>query len=115
MSAGGASTVRGYLESEQIGDNGVHSSLELRGPALWSNSSAASLRPHLFVEGAYLWLNEPLPSQTAHFALSSAGTGLRFSVGKRAEAVLEAAWPLRSSQYSPAGSARLQFLTVLRF
>jgi hemolysin activation/secretion protein len=116
FSAGGANSVRGYLESEEIADNGLHGSLELRGPSLWSRKdSSGSLQPILFVEGAHLWLRDPLPSQQSEFNLSSAGIGLRFKDGRRIDALLDLGWPFQSTTYTEAGHLRLQFSTVVHF
>jgi hemolysin activation/secretion protein len=116
FSAGGANTVRGYLESEQIADNGFHGSLELRGPSLWSRKDdSGGLEPHLFVEGAHLTLRDPLPAQQSHFSISSAGLGLRFKDGRRLDAVLDLAVPFQSTTYTEAGHPRLQFSTTVHF
>ena len=116
FSAGGAGTVRGYLESEQVADNGFHGSLELRGPSLWSRKdNSGSLQPHLFVEGAHLALRDPLPAQQSHFTISSAGIGLRFKDGRRLDAVLDLAFPFQSTTYTEAGQPRLQFSTTVHF
>ncbi len=115
FSSGGATSVRGYLESEQIGDNGAHSSLELRGPSLLRNNGPAKLLPLAFVEGSYLWLNDPLPGQQTEFSIYSAGLGLRLSEWHRLEASLDVAWPLKDSTYSHVGDTRVQFSTKIQF
>lgn len=115
FSAGGSSTVRGYLESEQIADNGVHSAFELRGPSLLRGEGAAQLRPIAFVEGAYLWLNDPLPGQQSEFSLYSAGLGLRLNEWHRLDAMLDLGVPLKDSTYTDAGQARLQFSVTIKF
>jgi hemolysin activation/secretion protein len=113
FSGGGASSVRGYLESEQIGDNGVHSSFELRGPLLFGGS--VQLRPLAFVEGAYLWLTDPLPGQQSEASLYSTGIGLRLSEWHRLDATLDLGIPLKSTSYTDAGQARLQFSATMKF
>lgn len=113
FSGGGASSVRGYLESEQIADNGVHSSFELRGPLLFGGT--VQLRPLAFIEGAYLWLNDPLPGQQSEFSLYSAGIGLRLSEWHRMDASLDLGIPLKDSSYTDAGQARLQFSATMKF
>lgn len=116
FSAGGAGTVRGYLESEQVADNGFHGTLELRAPSVWSRKDASgSLEPHLFVEGAHLTLRDPLPRQQSHFSISSAGLGLRFKDGRQIDAVLDLAFPFQSTTYTEAGHPRLQFSTTVHF
>ena len=113
--AGGASSVRGYLEAEEVGDNAVHSSIELRGLSLLRGDGAARLVPLAFVEGAYLWLNDPLPGQQSEFSLYSAGLGLRLSEWHRFEAALDVAWPLKDSPYSRAGETRVVFSATAKF
>lgn len=115
FSAGGSASVRGYLESEQIADNGAHSSIELRGPSLLSGKGSARLIPLAFVEGSYLWLNDALPGQQREFSLYSTGLGLRLTEWHRLEAALDLAWPLKDSTYSHAGDARVQFSTRIQF
>ena len=73
--AGGMDSVRGYFEGETAGDAGWRLRTEVRTPALLDLGSSA-LRAVGFVEGSVLWLNEPLPGQTAEFSLASAGLGL---------------------------------------
>jgi hemolysin activation/secretion protein len=116
FSAGGANSVRGYLESEQIADNGVHGSLELRAPSLWSRKdNSGSLQPHAFVEGARLWLRDPLPAQQSRFTLSSGGFGLRFNDGRHINATLDVGWPFHSTNATQIRDPRFQFGTVVSF
>lgn len=74
--AGGMDSVRGYFEGEAAGDAGWRLRGEIKTPSLFDLGSAA-LRALVFVEGAQLWLNSPLPGQTSDFTLASAGFGLR--------------------------------------
>lgn len=80
FSAGGADTVRGYVEAERLGDNAVHGTLEVRTPQLLARSRAKIEQSYLFAftDAAKLWIQEPLPSQARQFTLASAGVGLRF-------------------------------------
>jgi hemolysin activation/secretion protein len=79
FSAGGASSVRGYLEAERLGDLGASLSLELHSPSLVKASRVDDLRVFGFYDVASLRLEDPLPSQADTFRLESAGVGLRFS------------------------------------
>jgi hemolysin activation/secretion protein len=116
FSAGGAGSVRGYLESEQIGDNGVHGMIELRGPTFWrQENSKRGVRPHLFFEGTHLWLNDPLPGAASQFTLLSGGIGLRANAGKYFEAAVDVAKPFRETTYTRPGDVRLQASARLRF
>ena len=80
--AGGVDSVRGYTESERLGDNGIRGSIELRTPQLLSGY------PHItqsywyvFADGARVRILDPLPAQRTGYDLDSEGLGFRFKVG----------------------------------
>lgn len=77
--AGGNATVRGYNESEVLGDNGLLSSLELRspnwGPALWKPLD--ELRAFGFFDWAGLSLHDTLPGEDDSASIGSVGLGIR--------------------------------------
>ena len=77
--AGGADSVRGYLESERLGDYGAHGMLELHAPNLMGTTEGLStiLYPLAFLEGASIRIRDPLPGQQSSFSLSSAGPSPR--------------------------------------
>ena len=99
-SAGGQSTVRGYLESAALGDNGVVGTLELRSPSFigakkeGSKSQDNEWRVYAFVEGATLSLNDPLPEQTSHFNLASVGIGTHLKLREHFNGSLDVSMPL---------------------
>jgi hemolysin activation/secretion protein len=74
--AGGIDTVRGYLEGEAAGDAGWRLRFEAKSPPLLE-LGATPLRGLIFIEGAYLQVNDALPGQEASFRLAGAGLGLR--------------------------------------
>ncbi len=61
FAGGGLDTVRGYLESEVLGDNALIGSFELRSPSLPKVAKIDEWRIYGFVEGGSLTLNDPLP------------------------------------------------------
>ncbi|MDR6674363.1 ShlB/FhaC/HecB family hemolysin secretion/activation protein [Xanthomonas sp. 1678] len=77
MSIGGMDTVRGYKESEALGDYGVTAQLELRSPsfASWFGAAAQEARARAFVDGGYVRIHKPLPEQTPSETLVSVGIG----------------------------------------
>jgi len=79
LTAGGASSVRGYLESEVVGDDGLRGGLELRTPRLPSAGITGVKNFYLlaFAEAARLHVLDALPEQQSRFNISSAGLGLR--------------------------------------
>jgi hemolysin activation/secretion protein len=78
FSAGGAASVRGYLEAERLGDLGASMSVELQSPQLAKGDRIKELRLLGFYDAGSLRLLEPLPDQDSVFRLSSAGIGFRF-------------------------------------
>ncbi len=109
-SAGGAQTVRGYLESEALGDEAVRGTFELRTPARvgrWP-VEGSTLNGFVFLDAASLWLKDPLPGQTSRYRLSSTGLGLRFSAG-RWKLSLDGGWPLKATINTKKGEPRLNF------
>jgi hemolysin activation/secretion protein len=81
FSGGGLGTVRGYLESEALGDNALFGSVELRSPSLFTYMGLPEKenewRFYTFCEGGLLTLNEPLKEQQDRFNLASYGVGSR--------------------------------------
>ena len=84
FSGGGLGTVRGYLESEALGDNALFGSVELRSPSLgtWIGKSVDDWRFYIFSEGGLLSLNQPLPEQQSKYTLASVGAGTRVKIEK---------------------------------
>ena len=78
FSMGGLNTVRGYLESQAVGDSAIAGSIELRSPSLlqwWTKSDKHELRLLGFVDAGSVFINDPLPEQTTNFNLLSVGFG----------------------------------------
>jgi hemolysin activation/secretion protein len=82
FSGGGLGTVRGYLESEELGDNGVFGSGELRTPSLGDvfGKAVNDWRIYIFAEGGILTIDQPLPEQQQEFRLASVGAGTRIKL-----------------------------------
>lgn len=116
--AGGADSVRGYLEATAVGDNGLRGSIELRSGNLVAGGEGAwlgALRAHAFFEGAGLWLKAPLPAQDHRFGLLSTGFGLRLQARRYASLALDLGWPLRQVGQTQKGSLRVHASAVLEF
>lgn len=111
FSVGGVDTVRGYHESEVLGDQGVTAGLELQSPALLARRSPLfeGLRLTLFAEAGRVWIKEALPGTESRDDLSGAGIGLRFSALRSVEGSFDWAWPLASAGSVEAGDARAHF------
>jgi len=113
--AGGADTVRGYLEAEELGDRGVRGGLELSAPPYRGVPGLDELIALAFVEGARLWVVKPLPGQISHSQLASTGLGLRASLRKQLSAAVDLALPLTDASTTQAGDWRWHFALEYAF
>lgn len=112
FSAGGLSTVRGYLESSVLGDNAAVASLELRSPSLaeWLPGKwVRELRFYTFMEGGWVNLHDPLPEQQSRFYLASYGFGLRGKLTSYLSGSLDLGIPLVGQSQTKPNSLLLTF------
>lgn len=120
FSAGGQGSVRGYLLSDALGDDGTHASLELRTPPLEhlidpEGGLFSALRLLAFVDYAHTSLLSPLPEQDANFELTSAGFGLRSTLLSTLHLDLDYGDPLRTVGATLANHSRLHFRVYSNF
>lgn len=117
FAGGGLATVRGYLEAEELGDNGFFGSVEFRSPSLLSalGAEANEWRFYVFADGGYLTLIDPLPQQDSSFALASFGVGTRIHFRNHFNGSLDAAVPLFSQTQTSALDVRLTFRVWTEF
>lgn len=110
-SGGGLATVRGYLESEVLGDSAVFASLELRSPSFLARGKERGdeWRVYAFVEGGFATLNDPLPEQNADFSLASVGVGSRLHMLQHLNGSLDFGVPLVSQLQTSALDLLLTF------
>jgi hemolysin activation/secretion protein len=107
---GGLDSVRGYTESERLGDNGVHGSLELRTPQLMNRLSPAITQSYayVFADGGHVRILDPLPAQISGYRLASLGFGERFKYrGLTVDA--DAAHVLTAGYVTRKGANSIQF------
>lgn len=109
FSGGGLETVRGYLESEVLGDNALLGSMELRSPSVDGFFGIDEWRVFVFSEGGVLTLNDPLPEQQSQFTLASVGVGTRLKMFGHLNGSLDVGLPLISQSVTPAESLLLTF------
>lgn len=117
---GGVQTVRGYLEAEELGDNGLAASLEVHSPSL-----VPLLPEHLqqayvfgFVDAGLVGILDPLPidgEKTSSYSLASAGLGMRINAFGGLQTELEWAYPLTTSSNVNRGDSRLHFQVMYGF
>lgn len=124
FSLGGQDTVRGYLESEVLGDYGVAGTLELRTPNLAQYLEQKLPNPlgdpikynafddwrfFAFVDGANARIHEPLTEQQSHFDLASYGVGMRMKTLRYLNSIVFVGVPLTSQQVTVANHPRFSF------
>lgn len=111
FNAGGADTVRGYPESQAMGDDAFLLNLELRSPPLapaeqaWMND----LQLLVFSDNAWLRRHDPLPSEQQSQNLASVGIGARMVAGKNFNLALDWASPLDDAGSIKRNDARFHF------
>ncbi|QOG23796.1 ShlB/FhaC/HecB family hemolysin secretion/activation protein [Bradyrhizobium sp. SEMIA] len=124
FSLGGQDTVRGYLESEVLGDYGVAGTLELRTPNLAQYMQQKLPNPlgdpikynafddwrfFAFVDGGNARIHEPLTDQQSHFDLASYGVGMRMKTLRYLNSIVFVGVPLTSQQVTVANHPRFSF------
>lgn len=104
FSIGGLDSVRGYYESESLGDMGAAATLEARTPSFADALGDAfqELRLRAFVDAGYARINDPLPDQSRSETLVSAGLGASLKVFEHLNGSIDVAHPLSS----PSGRER---------
>ena len=108
MGAGGTESVRGYAETQQLGDYGAQGTLELRSPYLGPKDAKnlQDLRALVFVDTAKLWVREAQNGQNSTFALLSTGLGLRVTAWQSLELSVDWAKALKDSASVKDGDTR---------
>lgn len=102
FSAGGLDTVRGYYESQELGDYGVYGQYELESPSIHPWLFGDDWRFFAFADGAYLRVRDALPDLEGDVfdeaGLASVGLGTRLRLLDHLNASLILAAPLIDRQ-----------------
>ncbi|KGM30588.1 ShlB/FhaC/HecB family hemolysin secretion/activation protein, partial [Inquilinus limosus] len=112
FSAGGVSTVPGYVESEELGDNGWIAALRLTTPNLgqWIDPSLVEdWRVYAYGDYAELWLQDVNPGQDDEFQLASVGFGTRVKLLNHLTGSVDLAVPLIDASDTRANDIRILF------
>jgi len=116
FSAGGLTSVRGYLSAEAVGDGGVFGSIELQTPVIASVPGVLDgWKAYAFIDGAGLWVTQPLAEQQEEFFLYSAGLGTRVQLLKRLNGDVVAGFPLRDGPNRTTGRPYFSFSLKAEF
>lgn len=117
FSAGGAYSVRGYHETQELADEALMGSLELHSPRLFPQDweFTKDLRLLAFIDGAKLWNMEALPGTPSQASLAGTGLGLRMEFWRRVLGELDWGYPLiRAGNVGP-GNQRIHFRLAYEF
>lgn len=112
FSLGGMSSVRGYYESEAIGDYGFALQTELRSPDLAATLGGGllnELRFHAFLDSGWAAIHRPGAGQEDDFSLVSTGLGGRIKLFNHLSGAVDLGVPLRSGPDSESGEVFVRF------
>jgi hemolysin activation/secretion protein len=116
--AGGMESVRGYLESEVLGDDAFHLTVELNAPdlaRLLKLGEKLRAAPYAFYDQASLFLQDELPLQDDDFFINGAGAGVRGSVTRFFEYDMCWAVALSEADHTESGENRFYFRVKFKF
>ncbi len=108
-SGGGLNTVRGYLESEVVGDNAAFGSVELRSASIGQAKSRGEWRVFVFSDAGVLNVYHALPQQKSYFYLASYGAGTRVRLRENFNGSVDAGIPLVAQSSTRAHDLRFTF------
>jgi hemolysin activation/secretion protein len=108
FSIAGSDGVRGYLESEELGDKAFKATVQLNSPGLHAHERTwANL--YLFADSGRAWVIDPLAGQPTGIALRSWGGGIDVLPLQKLTGSLTWARPLSSASVTRAGESRFLF------
>lgn len=111
---GGPDSVRGYLQSDFLGDDGFTLSAELRQLLFTTKSRKLSMQAAAFVDTGSASLQKPQVGETRSRGFTGVGGGIRASVGRTTSLRLDVGFPL-TDQNSLNKDAILYAQTVSRW
>lgn len=111
---GGADTVRGYLEAEQLADAGIAGGVELRTPV--RSAGSWHTNAYFFTDHGIGITQLALPGQPQHVYLDSLGGGLKFGFGNELDASVDWALPRHhGTRTAVSNDPRVDFLVKYSF
>jgi hemolysin activation/secretion protein len=107
---GGADSVRGYLEAEELGDIGFRSTAQLNSPTLQLLAHRLRLTAFTFYDLGRVSTISPLPGEPANIFLRSAGVGLDLAAFDHLTGSFTWADPLVPASRTGRGDSRVLFI-----
>ena len=110
-SIGGMNSVRGYYESQVLGDDGFTAGAAFESPRLSKPARGIDdLHAVYFIEGGRANTHTPLPGTKRHQALLGTGAGLRWRGWRRYSVTTDFAYPLLDNGTVNKGDWRVDFV-----
>ena len=116
--AGGIDSVRGYLESEALGDDAFHWTLEFLSPSfptIHPNPFKESVQFTAFYDAGYLRTLQPPPGQLERQELAGTGFGVRMKVTDYFQGRVDIARALKDATFTRAGDYFVHFSLKVLF
>jgi hemolysin activation/secretion protein len=110
FAVGGASSVRGYLEAEELGDIGIAGSFEFGLQPQRLVGGRLIAESFLFFDAGIATSIAPLPGEDRRVDLSSTGLGLNLNFDDHYAASVSWAYPLVPAGRTAAGDSRFLFM-----
>jgi hemolysin activation/secretion protein len=110
LAVGGAASVRGYLEAEELGDSAIRSSWQVGGPPLSFGAGRLHFNEYIFYDLGYTTTIDALPGEPVHADLRSTGAGMSFDAFGHAYGSLTWAYPLATATETQRGSSTWLFV-----
>ncbi len=117
FAAGGWSSVRGYHQTQQLGDDGINVSVELQSPPLKPHNwnFAQTLRAHVFFDYAQLWVEQVIAPSPSNYQLAGTGMGLKMQFFTHWMGEFDWAYPLKQQGTVDVGNQRVDFRVAYEF
>ncbi len=117
FAVGGPQSVRGYHQTQQLGDDGINFSVEWQSPQLkpvaWD--FVQTLRAHWFFDYAQLWIKDVLAPSPSVYRLAGVGMGFRLQMYRHWLGELDWAYPLERQGSVDVGNQRIDFKLAYEF
>jgi hemolysin activation/secretion protein len=122
FAAGGLNSLRGYLQSEALGDEGFSADVNLNSPSLEPVVSSIigpgildDWRFFVFSDSAVAWVLDRLPEQRSVFSLASIGIGSRMDLLSHFSGNVLVGMPIRNGVATKAWHPSIQFSASTEF
>jgi hemolysin activation/secretion protein len=122
FAAGGLNSLRGYLQSEALGDEGFAADVTLSSPSLaplasrlFGDKVVDDWRFFIFSDSAVAWVLDALPEQRSVFPLAALGVGTRIDLLSHLTGNVLMGMPLRNGVATKAWHPTFQFSATTEF